>query len=322
MIIKVCKSFNEKNFNFKILQRFFSRLVEVGKFETPKQRAKYKDGQLFMHKIFGYRGVILFPWVAKVYDHNALLSDDIPLIRNLAKRSGNEQHGIATTFYQVLIDQRDCPYIRAQPESVTFLGSKNDISLYAIPGLDYVHHDEILPYISSDSQPIQHELFEKFLKPTNGVPAFEGSSTLQMWHEKNHKWLEISDVHRETTEDIRVTVAPFYMGSRVVQQSTGYWWRYTIRLENLGNESVQLRERHWRIFSFSGTLETVRGRGVVGQEPLLSPANPAFQYSSHVSLQSPSGQMWGTYRMVKSDGTIFEVRIPPFALESKEDENN
>lgn len=42
-------------------------------------------------------------------------------------------------------------------------------------------------------------------------------------------------------------------------------WRYCIRLENLGAEVVQLRERHWRIFSLSGTLETVRGRGVVGR---------------------------------------------------------
>ena len=28
---------------------------------------------------------------------------------------------------------------------------------------------------------------------------------------------------------------------------------------------MQLRERHWRIFSLAGTLETVRGRGVAGQ---------------------------------------------------------
>lgn len=69
-------------------------------------------------------------------------------------------------------------------------------------------------------------------------------------------------------------------------------WRYCIRLENLGEQSVQLRERHWRIFSLSGTLETVRGRGVVGQEPVLSKKSPAFQYSSHVSLQAPSGHMW------------------------------
>ena len=69
-------------------------------------------------------------------------------------------------------------------------------------------------------------------------------------------------------------------------------WRYCIRLENLGDLTVQLRERNWRIFSLSGTLETVRGRGVVGQEPVLSRDQPAFQYSSHVSLQAPSGHMW------------------------------
>ena len=79
---------------------------------------------------------------------------------------------------------------------------------------------------------------------------------------------------------------------RESQQNNVYWWRYCIRLENLGQATVQLRERNWRIFSLSGTLETVRGRGVVGQEPVLSRDQPAFQYSSHVSLQAPSGHMW------------------------------
>lgn len=91
-------------------------------------------------------------------------------------------------------------------------------------------------------------------------------------------------------------------------------------MENLGELSVQLRERHWRIFSLSGTLETVRGRGVVGQEPILSPHLPAFQYSSHVSLQAPSGHMWGTFRLEREDGHIFDCRIPPFSLESKPDD--
>lgn len=96
-------------------------------------------------------------------------------------------------------------------------------------------------------------------------------------------------------------------------------WRYSIRLENLGKLSVQLRERHWRIFALSGTLETVRGRGVVGQEPILNPsdrANHAYQYSSHVSLQAPSGHMWGTFLMEREDGISFDCRIPPFSLDS------
>ncbi|KAG2459171.1 PDIP2 protein, partial [Polypterus senegalus] len=124
-------------------------------------------------------------------------------------------------------------------------------------GLDYVSHEDILPYNSTDQIPIQHELFERFLMYDHS----KARDTLRAWQEKNHPWLELSDVHRETTESIRVTVIPFYMGMR---------WRYCIRLENLGNEVVQLRERHWRIFSLSGTLETVRGRGVVGRQALFT----------------------------------------------------
>jgi len=39
--------------------------------------------------------------------------------------------------------------------------------------------------------------------------------TLREWQDKNHPWLELTDIHRETTENIRVTVMPFYIGSRV-----------------------------------------------------------------------------------------------------------
>ncbi len=46
-------------------------------------------------------------------------------------------------------------------------------------------------------------------------PPFTARDTLRAWQEKNHPWLELSDVHRETTENIRVTVIPFYMGMRV-----------------------------------------------------------------------------------------------------------
>merc|ERR1712243_30852 len=116
---------------------------------------------------------------------------------------------------------------------------------------------------TSETNPLQHELFDKFLMFSEGrEPPFQAQDTLRAWQEKNHPWLELSDVHKETTEDIRVTVIPFYMGFRQGenQQNNVFWWRYCIRLENLGEATVQLRERNWRIFSLSGTLETVRGR--------------------------------------------------------------
>ncbi|XP_053658277.1 polymerase delta-interacting protein 2 [Anopheles marshallii] len=325
---------------FNLVVRLFSvsiyhntRLAEVGRLELPKAQGKYETGQLFLHRVFGYRGVILFPWLARVYDRDLPNQSKGNQLDSVASESteggaaGNASKEVQKkthTFYQVLIDQRDCPYIRAQTEAVTFLGNQESSrSLYAIPGLDYVAHEDILPYSSGEQHPLHHELFDKFLaNQPDKDPPFVAQETLRAWQKKNHPWLELSDVHKETTEGIRVTVIPFYMGCRETPAASVYWWRYCIRLENLGELSVQLRERHWRIFSLSGTLETVRGRGVVGQEPILSPRLPAFQYSSHVSLQAPSGHMWGTFRMEREDGHMFDCRIPPFSLESKPDDNS
>lgn len=49
---------------------FLQRLAEVGKLETPKIQGKYETGQLLLHRVFGYRGVVLFPWSARVFDRD------------------------------------------------------------------------------------------------------------------------------------------------------------------------------------------------------------------------------------------------------------
>lgn len=47
---------------------------------------------------------------------------------------------------------------------MTFLGNQDSSrSLYAIPGLDYVAHEDIIPYTSAEKSPLHHELFDKFL---------------------------------------------------------------------------------------------------------------------------------------------------------------
>ncbi|XP_066876524.1 polymerase delta-interacting protein 2 isoform X3 [Kogia breviceps] len=260
-------------------------LETVGVFEVPKQNGKYETGQLFLHSVFGYRGVVLFPWQARLYDRD-VASVAPEKAENPAGHGSKEVKGKTHTYYQVLIDARDCPHIsqRSQTEAVTFLANHDDSrALYAIPGLDYVSHEDILPYTSTDQVPIQHELFERFLLyDQTKAPPFAARETLRAWQEKNHPWLELSDVHRETTENIRVTVIPFYMGMREAQNSHVYW------------------------------------------EPVLSKEQPAFQYSSHVSLQASSGHMCfshrGTFRFERPDGSHFDVRIPPFSLESNKDE--
>lgn len=205
--------------------------------ELPKAQGTYETGQLFLHRVFGYRGVILFPWLARVYDRDlpaqskngqqaeAITAAPAPPSGETPPNAGKEVQKKTHTFYQVLIDQRDCPYIRAQTEAVTFLGNQESSrSLYAIPGLDYVAHEDILPYSSGEQHPLQHELFDKFLAhQPDKDPPFVAQDTLRAWQKKNHPWLELSDVHKETTEGIRVTVIPFYMGCRETPAASVYW---------------------------------------------------------------------------------------------------
>lgn len=108
---------------------------------------------------------------------------------------------------------------------MTFLGNQdNSRSLFAIPGLDYVAHEDILPYTSLERQPIHHELFDKFLMyDAERDPPLSPRDTLRSWQEKNHPWLELSDVYKETTENVRVTVIPFYMGCRPATNTNVYW---------------------------------------------------------------------------------------------------
>lgn len=298
------------------------RLVEVGVFDKPKDGGKYDIGQLFLHKIFGYRGVILYPWLAKVYDRELATKTEVRAL-NDSKVEQTDVKGVKQMYYEVLIDSRDYPHIlkRAQTEAVTFLVHRqNRVDLYTIPGLDYVAHEDVLPYTGTDKSPLHHDYCDYFLTYKAGQsPQYIAKDTLHTWHENFHPWLQLNNVQRNTSNNIRVTVIPFYMGRQEKEDKNIYWWRYCIRLENLGTETVQLTERNWSIFCVSGTLETQRGRGVIGQEPVLSPELPAFQYSSHVSLEAPSGQMWGTFKMERRDGTTFDCNIPNFSLESTTD---
>lgn len=107
------------------------------------------------------------------------------------------------------------PLQRAQTEAVTFLSEKeSNKNLYAIPGLDYVSHDDIIPYSvwPRDRKPLRHELFDKFLVHTGNTDiSFKASETLHGWQARNHTFLELTEVHREITEGVRVTVIPFYV---------------------------------------------------------------------------------------------------------------
>ncbi|HXV23454.1 MAG TPA: Co2+/Mg2+ efflux protein ApaG [Alphaproteobacteria bacterium] len=122
-------------------------------------------------------------------------------------------------------------------------------------------------------------------------------------------------MYSEITRDIRITVRPFYLEDQSSPEEMHFVWAYHVRIENQGPQTVQLRNRFWRITDSLGRIQEVRGAGVVGEQPVLRPGE-AFEYTSGTPLATPSGIMVGSYQMESDSGELFEVRIPAFSLDS------
>lgn len=122
-------------------------------------------------------------------------------------------------------------------------------------------------------------------------------------------------MYRKTTRAIAVTVKPIYLEDQSSPTENYYVWAYQVKIENLGQETVQLHSRYWRITDAKGRTQEVRGDGVVGEQPVLEPGQ-AFEYTSGTPLATPSGIMVGSYRMKSAGGESFEVSIPAFSLDS------
>ena len=117
------------------------------------------------------------------------------------------------------------------------------------------------------------------------------------------------------TRGIAVRVAVSYLAEQSDPSSDRWFWSYHVRIENGSDKAVQLLSRAWTIVDGHGRVHEVIGEGVVGEMPLIA-QDASFDYVSGCPLDTPSGEMSGSYRMVDEDGTAFDVEIPRFQLTS------
>ena len=122
-------------------------------------------------------------------------------------------------------------------------------------------------------------------------------------------------MYSATTRAITVTVRPVFLEEQSSVEDNQFFWAYHIKIENHGDEVVQLRNRHWRITDGAGRFQEVRGAGVVGEQPTLRPGD-SFEYTSGTPLSTPSGIMVGTYEMETDTGERFDIAVPAFSLDS------
>ena len=115
------------------------------------------------------------------------------------------------------------------------------------------------------------------------------------------------------TQGIRVIVESRYREDQSTPLAERFVFTYTVRIANEGAGTAQLKSRHWIITDGNGVTEEVKGDGVVGNQPLLTPGE-AFEYTSYCVLKTPHGSMRGTYLMVREDGSTFPAEIGAFSL--------
>lgn len=116
-----------------------------------------------------------------------------------------------------------------------------------------------------------------------------------------------------TTRGIRIQVRSEYIPERSSPRDGTYLFQYHVRISNVGSETAQLISREWIITTADGDEERVKGPGVVGEQPVLSPG-ASFEYTSFCPLKTKVGSMQGSYQMVTADGDRFDAVIAPFTL--------
>ena len=115
------------------------------------------------------------------------------------------------------------------------------------------------------------------------------------------------------TRNVRIQVQSFYVPERSQPENDAYFFAYRVRISNEGEEGVQLISRHWVITDGDENVQEVRGAGVVGEQPHLSPGQ-RFEYTSACPLRTMVGTMMGSYEMVTDTGERFDAEIAPFTL--------
>jgi len=117
----------------------------------------------------------------------------------------------------------------------------------------------------------------------------------------------------EPNYKIAVDVEANFISEQSLPEQNRYVFSYTVTIKNEGNVAARLLTRHWIINHANGKSEEVKGDGVIGKQPHLNPGE-GFRYTSGTILETPAGDMTGSYQMIADDGVEFDAEIPPFML--------
>src|SRR3546814_2474541 len=103
-------------------------------------------------------------------------------------------------------------------------------------------------------------------------------------------------MYTQPTRSVTITVRPEYLEDQSKPDENHYVWAYHIRIQNQGQQIVQLLTRYWKIVDCAGRTQEVRGPGVVGEQPVLRPGE-SFEYSSGTRSEEHTSELQSLMRI-------------------------
>lgn len=121
-------------------------------------------------------------------------------------------------------------------------------------------------------------------------------------------------MYQKITEGVKISVKSKFEGTYFDGETHRFIFTYSVEIKNNNSYAVQLMSRNWKILDCLNNTETVEGKGVVGELPVIMPMD-FYKYESGCSLIGPIGTMSGSYKMIRLDKSKrFDVIIPKFKL--------
>lgn len=122
---------------------------------------------------------------------------------------------------------------------------------------------------------------------------------------------------QQITNGMKISVQTHFEGTFYKKEVIHFAFSYEVAIKNERQNAVQLLSRVWNISDALNSKESVEGKGVIGEQPIIHP-NETYKYISGCILKSPFGSMKGLYTMVDLlDNTVFKARIPTFKLSTE-----
>ena len=117
----------------------------------------------------------------------------------------------------------------------------------------------------------------------------------------------------KNNNQILIKVTPNFIEKNSIVEFNKYVFSYEVEIKNDSSQVIQLMSRHWIIENSKAEIFEVKGDGVIGEQPTINPGE-VYSYSSFTEISTPSGFMWGSYKMLTEGDISFDVDIPKFEL--------